>query len=39
MLVLASGDATHEKVVDALDAGTAVGMEDVGLATFEEGEL
>ncbi|MEX0938757.1 MAG: biopolymer transporter ExbD [Pirellulales bacterium] len=39
MLVLASGDATHEKVVDALDAGTAVGMEDVRLATFEEGEL
>jgi biopolymer transport protein ExbD len=39
MLVLASGDATHEKVVDALDAGTAVGMEDVRLATFEEGDL
>ncbi|MFV2067043.1 MAG: ExbD/TolR family protein [Pirellulales bacterium] len=36
LLVVASGDATHENVVAALDAGSEVGMEDVQLATFDE---
>ncbi len=36
LLVLASEDATHEKVVAALDAGSEVGMEQVQLATAEE---
>jgi biopolymer transport protein ExbD len=36
LLVIAHGDSLHEKVVTALDAGTAVGMEDVKLITVEE---
>jgi len=36
MLVVANGEARHETVVAALDAGTAVGMEDVKLLTVEE---
>lgn len=36
LLVLASEDATYEKVVAALDAGSAVGMEQVLLATAED---
>lgn len=36
LLVLAHGDCRHEKVVTALDAGNAVGMENVRLATVEE---
>ena len=36
LLVLAHGDARHETVVRALDAGTAVGMEQIRLATVEE---
>ena len=36
LLVLAHGDARHEYVVTALDAGTAVGMEEVKLATMDE---
>jgi biopolymer transport protein ExbD len=36
LLVLASGDAVHERVVAALDAGSAVGMEEVSLATIED---
>ncbi|MBI3469577.1 MAG: biopolymer transporter ExbD [Planctomycetes bacterium] len=36
LLVLAAGDAWHETVVRALDAGSAVGMEHVRLATEEE---
>jgi biopolymer transport protein ExbD len=39
MLVQANGDATHEHVVAALDAGSAVGMEDIRLMTYEDGEL
>jgi biopolymer transport protein ExbD len=39
LLVLAAGDATHEKVVAALDAGSELGMEDVRLATLEDEEL
>ena len=34
MLVMASEEATHERVVDALDAGSALGMEDVRLITM-----
>lgn len=34
MLVMASEEATHERVVAALDAGSAVGMEDVRLITM-----
>ena len=36
LLVLASGDAVHERVVAALDAGSAVGMEEVQLATVDD---
>lgn len=39
LLVKASGEALHEKVVVALDAGTEVGMEQVQLMTVEEGEF
>jgi biopolymer transport protein ExbD len=39
MLVQANGDARHEFVVDALDAGTGVGMEEVRLMSYEDGEL
>lgn len=39
MLVQANGDATHERVVAALDAGSAVGMEEIRLMTYEEGDL
>jgi len=39
MLVQANGDATHDKVVAALDAGTSVGMEEIRLLTYEEGDL
>ncbi len=38
LVVLASGDATHQRVVLALDAGSEVGMEDIRLATFEDDE-
>ena len=36
LLVMAHGDAMHEKVVMAMDAGTEVGMEDVKLVTVED---
>ena len=36
LLVAASGDALHEKVVTALDSGSAVGMEEVKLVSVEE---
>jgi biopolymer transport protein ExbD len=39
MLVQANGDATHEHVVAALDTGSAAGMEDIRLMTYEEGDL
>jgi biopolymer transport protein ExbD len=39
MLVQANGDATHEHVVAALDAGSAVGVEDIRLMTYEDGDL
>lgn len=36
LLVLAEGEALHETVIMALDAGNAVGMENVRLATVDE---
>ncbi len=39
LLVMADGDARHEAVVMALDAGNAVGMESVRLATVDEEDL
>lgn len=36
LLVLASGEAHHEVVVRALDAGSAVGMENVRLASADD---
>jgi biopolymer transport protein ExbD len=36
LMVKANGDASHEKVVAALDAGTAVGMEQLQLQTVEQ---
>jgi biopolymer transport protein ExbD len=39
MLVQANGDARHEFVVAALDAGTGVGMEEIQLMSYEEGDL
>jgi len=39
LLVQAHGDATHEHVVAALDAGSAVGMEDIRLMSYEDGDL
>jgi biopolymer transport protein ExbD len=39
LLVQANGDATHGRVVAALDAGSAVGMEEIRLMTYEEGDL
>jgi len=39
MLVMAHGDAMHERVVMAMDAGTDVGMQDVKLVTVEDDQL
>ena len=39
MLVQAHGDAAHEFVVAALDAGSAVGVEEIRLMSYEEGDL
>lgn len=39
LLVQANGDATHEYMVAALDAGAAVGMEEISLMIYEEGDL
>lgn len=38
MVVMANGEALHEKVVTALDAGAAVGINEVQLMTVEEDE-
>ncbi len=38
LLVVANAEALHKTVVQALDAGSAVGMEDVQLVTVEEDE-
>lgn len=39
MLVQANGDATHEHIVAALDAGAGVGVEDLRIMTYEDGDL
>ncbi len=39
LLVMAHGDADHERVVMAMDAGAVVGMEDVKLVTVEDDSL
>ena len=39
LLVEANGDATHDRVVAALDAGVGAGMEEIRLLSYEEGEL
>ncbi len=39
MLIQAHGDAVHEKVVDALDAGSATQMEEIRLMVYEDGDL
>jgi hypothetical protein len=36
LLVIAHGNAWHEKVVLAMDAGTDVGMTEVKLVTVED---
>jgi biopolymer transport protein ExbD len=38
LMVIAHGDARHDKVVTAIDAGTAVGMDGIKLTTVEEDE-
>jgi len=38
MLVVASGEALHERVVTAIDAGNEVGMDEVQLVTVEDEE-
>ena len=39
MLVQANGDSRHEFVVAALDAGSGVGLEEIKLMSYEEGDL
>ena len=39
MLVQANGDSRHEFVVAALDAGSGVGMEEIRLMSYEDGDL
>ncbi|TWT90019.1 Biopolymer transport protein ExbD/TolR [Pseudobythopirellula maris] len=39
MLVQANGDAAHEYVVAALDAGSSVGVEEIQLLSYEDGDL
>jgi biopolymer transport protein ExbD len=39
MLVRAHGDAVHEKMVDALDAGAAVEMNQISVMVYEDGDL
>jgi biopolymer transport protein ExbD len=39
MLVQANGDARHEFVVAALDAGSGAGMQEIRLMSYEEGDL
>ncbi len=38
LMVIAHGDARHDKVVAAMDAGTAVGMDGIKLMSVEEDE-
>jgi biopolymer transport protein ExbD len=39
LMVMADGEAMHEKVILALDAGNAVGMENVRLATVDDDDF
>ncbi len=39
LLVQANGDSRHEIVVAPLDAGSSVGMEEIRLISYEEGDL
>jgi len=39
LLVQANGDSRHEFVVAALDAGSGVGMEEIRLMNYEDGDL
>jgi biopolymer transport protein ExbD len=39
LLVQADGDSRHEFVVAALDAGSGVGMAEIRLMSYEEGDL
>lgn len=39
MLVQANGDSRHQFVVAALDAGSGVGMEEIRLMSYEDGDL
>ncbi len=39
MLVQANGDARHQFVVAALDAGSGAGMEEIRLMSYEDGDL
>lgn len=39
MLVQANGDTRHQFVVAALDAGSGVGMEEIRLMSYEDGDL
>jgi biopolymer transport protein ExbD len=38
MLVVAHGDAVHERVVTAIDAGVSAGIDDVQLVSVEDDE-
>jgi len=39
LLVQANGDARHQYVVAALDAGSGTGMEEIRIMSYEEGDL
>ena len=39
LLVQANGDSRHEFVIAALDAGSGVGMEEIRLMNYEDGDL
>ena len=39
LLVQANGDTRHQFVVAALDAGSGVGMEEIRLMSYEDGDL
>jgi biopolymer transport protein ExbD len=39
LLVQAHGDSRHGRIVAALDAGSGVGMENISLMTYEDGDL
>ena len=39
LLIMASGDAFHDSVVQAIDAGNEIGLEDVQIVTLENDEF